>query len=83
MPTGTRDAPDEFTRALAKVIEEALRDRGLSQTQLSNLTSIPRPSITHLVNANRHFDMTELRKISVPLRVPVSELIRRAEERLE
>lgn len=83
MPSAPKDKPDEFSHALSWVIRMKMEHTNVSQTKLADLTGIPRPTLSRRLGNYLTFDVGHLVKIAAALRVPVSWLILKAEERLK
>lgn len=83
MPSAPKDKPDEFSHALSWAIQMKMDHTNVNQTKLADLTGIPRPTLSRRLGNYMTFDVGQLVRIAAALRVPVSSLILKAEERLK
>jgi transcriptional regulator with XRE-family HTH domain len=66
--------------ALGRAIKEVRRERELTQEELSQRTGLHESYISVLESGRRHPRWGAVRRISIGLEMPLSELARRAEE---
>lgn len=71
--------PEEIDNAIAQVIADAIRERGVTAIKISQLSGVPRSTLSDLLRGKRAFYVQQFQKISRALGIPAHDLYRRAE----
>ena len=71
--------PQQHSRSIGLVVNEALAEAGISQREASALTGIPLTTLNRRLNTQSPFLVTELESIATLLKTAVSTLFERAE----
>ncbi|HEV2790460.1 MAG TPA: helix-turn-helix transcriptional regulator [Solirubrobacterales bacterium] len=79
MPSPSLD-PDKVLRALGQAVNEARKEKGLTQEELALRVDLHETYISLIERGQRNPTMGVVRRISHILGVPLSELAGRAEE---
>jgi hypothetical protein len=80
MPTGSKPQPDAFSDALMRVIRAKIGYQQITITELAKLTDIHRVTLSRIINGQRDAELNQLRRISIALNIPMSQLMGAADD---
>ncbi|MFJ3030835.1 helix-turn-helix domain-containing protein [Rothia terrae] len=84
MPRGTKELPTAFTQAVHAEINELMRQRGISQRKLEELSGVKQPRLSQTIGKNaRSLDLTELDRICEALGASPEAVVATAERVLQ
>ncbi|MEW6934103.1 hypothetical protein [Trueperella pyogenes] len=78
---GTKSTdPGELSKVIARVIDDKLRERGISRTRAAELSGISQPRANRVLSGARPMYVDELGDFSRVLKQPVVSIVREAED---
>ncbi|MEW6872129.1 hypothetical protein V3M41_00900 [Trueperella pyogenes] len=78
---GTKSTdPRELSKVIARVIDDKLRERGISRTRAAELSGISQPRANRVLSGARPMYVDELGDFSRVLKQPVASIVREAED---
>ena len=80
MPTGSKPQPDAFSDALMRVIRAKIGFQQISIAELARMTEIHRVTLSRIINGQRDAELNQIRKISLALQIPMSQLMGAADD---
>lgn len=80
MPTGSKPTPDAFSDALMRVIRAKIGYQQISIAELARMTDIHRVTLSRIINGQRDAELNQIRRISIALNIPMSQLMGAADD---
>lgn len=79
MPTGTKSAPSQLTKAIARRIDNEKSLQGFTNSELSRQSGISRPQLVNMLQGTKHWDIDQLDSACKVLELDIVEVIATAE----
>jgi predicted transcriptional regulator len=79
MPSGTKSAPSQLTKAIARRIENEKSLQGFTNSELSRQSGISRPLLVNMLQGTKHWDIDQLDAVCKILELDIVEVIATAE----
>ena len=80
MATRGRDAPAEFGKTVAAILDNERTDQGMSQVALGKLVGISQPQLSDQLSGKKPLTLDEFRALCLALGLSLADVVKLAEK---